>query len=256
MERQPRGRSARPGVFGHAGEAYSRAWGLSMNSSLTNWRDALLELASSDEKALEFQNHRYRFVARIARLLTDPLLKGQPSSVVYGVWLVGHAKPVYIGQTRDARRRLWDLPIGESHHLANTFPPEVWSRVVWVDWARLLSARADYRAILDNATTQLADIPVSAEAALGLAIEYRLQRDFTPLFNSRTKDRDGNWRARDLGASRSLGARMSTHAEPAIEAVKSAWEEFATIASDGRESVVCGDWGLVVFPAQIFENGA
>jgi len=49
---------------------------------------------------------------------------------------------------------------------------------------------------------------------------------------------------------------MSTHAEPAIEAVKSAWEEFATIASDGRESVVCGDWGLVVFPAQIFANGA
>ena len=64
-----------------------------------------------------------------------------PILIVSGVYLPGTGL-CYVGQTQEARRRLRDLPIGESHHLAMTAPPELWTRVIVVQWAELL-VRAD-----------------------------------------------------------------------------------------------------------------
>jgi hypothetical protein len=57
--------------------------------------------------------------------------------VLYGVYIAGGGL-LYVGQTHDAWRRLRDLPVGESHHLATTVPPETWERVAVVQWPELL----------------------------------------------------------------------------------------------------------------------
>lgn len=62
---------------------------------------------------------------------------GTAGPVLYGVFASG-AGLCYVGQTQEAERRLRDLPVGESHHLANTVPPEVWERVVVIRWPLLL----------------------------------------------------------------------------------------------------------------------
>jgi hypothetical protein len=41
------------------------------------------------------------------------------------------------------------IPIGESHHLAMTAPPELWTRVIVVQWAELL-VRATERSRSDH----------------------------------------------------------------------------------------------------------
>ncbi len=110
---------------------------------------------------------------------------------VYGIWLRWGL--LYVGQTTDVARRLRDLPIGESHHLANTFPPETWDRVVVISWPQLPEA-ADLLGSLDSKT-------------IGLALEHHLQLATKPLANGARRKADGGWRAVDRQGSTSLGAR-------------------------------------------------
>ncbi len=96
-----------------------------------DWVQIVRNLTGTVRSALEYRQLRSKSSAEIARTILQAVGCSEaramvpPNSipaVVYGVWLDGHSQhePVYIGQTRDAARRLWDLPIGESHHLANT----------------------------------------------------------------------------------------------------------------------------------------
>ena len=77
---------------------------------------------------------------RSDRLLVDsgPGIPPVSDHAVYGVYVTG-AGLLYVGQTRDARRRLRDLPVGESHHLATTVPPETWERVLVIQWPALIT---------------------------------------------------------------------------------------------------------------------
>ena len=77
---------------------------------------------------------------RSDRLLVDsgPGIPPVSDHAVYGVYVTG-AGLLYVGQTRDARRRLRDLPVGESHHLATTVPPEIWERVLVIQWPALIT---------------------------------------------------------------------------------------------------------------------
>ncbi|GAA0209366.1 hypothetical protein GCM10010492_03850 [Saccharothrix mutabilis subsp. mutabilis] len=197
------------------------------------WRRALDELSASAEAAEAWRVRRYRYAHRLGRALTgvrqdgSPLLTGR---VLYGVWLRWGL--LYVGQTSEAERRLRDLVVGESHHLANTFPPEIWHRVVVVAWPRLPEAVA--------LAGELADEDIS------LALEYRLQSLLAPLANASRRTPDGGWRPVDWTRSRSRGARAADKVDRLFTAVREVWEEAANAGSG-----TVTDTYSVAFPAQV-----
>lgn len=70
---------------------------------------------------------------------------------------------------------MWDLPIGESHHLANSFPPEIWTRVVVVYWGQLIETRPGLFAEIAEYVLPFVDSVVSeAGPVIGLGLEFLL----------------------------------------------------------------------------------
>ncbi|MCC6415439.1 MAG: hypothetical protein IT582_05990 [Opitutaceae bacterium] len=107
-----------------------------------NWAESCRLLNADEKKARDFRARRYAFTHSLANELIRNLPAGGDDQVIYAVHLMGkHNQPVYLGTSSEGRRRLWDLPIGESHHLSNTYPPETWARVQILHWKRLLSAK-------------------------------------------------------------------------------------------------------------------
>jgi hypothetical protein len=191
------------------------------------WRDSLHDLTASKEAARAWRHARYQFAHRLGQALVGaPPLQGP---VLYGVWLRWGL--LYVGQTRDAERRLRDLPIGESHHLATTFPPEIWERVVVIAWPQLPQAPVLAAEFTAN--------------AVGLALEHSLQLRLSPLANTEQRKPDGNWRERSWAASRSRGARLASQIEDLTQAVQAEWDTAArTKPGDEQHSPTC----RVVFP--------
>jgi hypothetical protein len=129
---------------------------------------------------MAWQDRRYRFAYEVGRLLVDPAGPGgAPLSgpALYGVWVSGSGL-LYIGQTKDARRRLQDLLVGESHHLATTVPPETWERIIVVQWPSLLPGLPP-----DEARTA-ARLGLHA---CGLAMEHLLQMTYGPVMTARRR---------------------------------------------------------------------
>ncbi|MCP2258357.1 hypothetical protein LX15_002051 [Streptoalloteichus tenebrarius] len=149
---------------------------------------------------------------------------------VYGVWLDWGL--LYVGQTSEAERRLRDLAVGESHHLANTFPPEIWHRVVVVAWPRLPEAGP------------LVERFGADEVGLGL--EHRLQSWLEPLANGSRRRPDGGWREVDWATSRSRGARVGRQIDSLFEAVRRVWREASEAGSSTASEVY-----RVVFPGEL-----
>lgn len=102
--------------------------------------------------------------------------------VVYAVKLRGHVGAAYIGETI-GRRRLWDLPVGESHHLATTFPVMTWDRIVVIRWTAWAGGSPP-------------SDPVDLKLA-GLAIESHLHLGMRPELNLWTKRSNGSWAPRN-----------------------------------------------------------
>lgn len=80
-------------------------------------------LTDSAVAARLWRERRYAFAYRLGEELAGATAELSPVTgpAVYGIWLKWGL--LYIGQTTEAARRLRDLPVGESHHLANTFLP-------------------------------------------------------------------------------------------------------------------------------------
>jgi len=174
------------------------------------WLGGLTALTGSADAARQWRGRRYAFAYRLGEKLvgessTHPPITG---SAVYGIWLKWGL--LYVGQTNEASRRLRDLPIGESHHLANTFPPEIWDRVLVIDWPSLAEAEAAL-AHLDHAT-------------IGLALEHRLQVRVQPLANATRRTKGGGWRPIDRGKSKSRGARAAEAIGDLADAVDRLWD--------------------------------
>ncbi|MEV0681185.1 hypothetical protein AB0I60_32175 [Actinosynnema sp. NPDC050436] len=195
------------------------------------WAGALRELTATKEAAESWRHNRYEFAHRLGHALTDDRQTGEPvvsGHVVYGVWLKWGL--LYVGQTRGAERRLRDLPVGESHHLANTFPPEIWHRVVVVSWPKLAEA-----------ASAVAEVEPDE---VGLGLEHRLQAWLQPLANASRRTPGGNWRSVDWTRSRSRGAVVGARIDRLFTEVRNVWEE-ASQAEVAAES----DVYRVVFPA-------
>jgi hypothetical protein len=160
-------------------------------------------------------------------------------SALYGVWVSGGGL-LYVGQTGDARRRLQDLPVGESHHLATTVPPETWERVIVVQWPSLLAG-------LPSAEARTADR--LGLRVCGLAMEHMLQVTYRPVMIARRQGSAGGWKARNLDSSRSLGAVSSIELPELFRAVQALWKGLAGTTDPGNgQSVTYVKGGRVVFP--------
>jgi hypothetical protein len=200
------------------------------------WLRALRTLNGSAAFASQWRQERYAFAQRVGAALVDgesgPSLTG---SVVYGVWLKWGL--IYVGQTTEAQRRLRDLVVGESHHLANTFPPEIWQRVVVVQWPKL-----------DEAAAALTEL---GSNVVGLALEHRMQAWLHPLVNASRRRPDGGWRDVDWDRSRSVGARAGAQIDALFEAVRSLWLECeAAGPSDAPHPDSC----RIVHPAEMLAS--
>jgi hypothetical protein len=222
-----------------------------MDVFFDQWLAAIRALTATTDEARRYLDRRLQFTTEVARALShdDAAL----DSLAYGVTLEGHASPVYIGQTTEGRRRLWDLPIGESHHLANSFPPETWERVVVVYWGQLLERTPELASSLAAAIRPKLEAETGDERqAIGLGLEYRLQCEFRPLFNRRKKKRDGSWRDVDWQNSASLGARVGPLLGELYSSVIEVWRQLTTLSPEGPVGNVPG--GRVVFPIRIREG--
>jgi hypothetical protein len=208
-------------------------------------------MLASTESARAYQELRYRYTCELARQIVG---HGDWRTVVYGVWLIGHERPVYIGQTCEGARRLWDLPIGESHHLGFTFLPETWERV----------AVLDLRSIVQNALIQHSvsiagvaqTLNISAEEAgqvAGLALELEIQRLEEPIFNLYQKKRNGAWRKVDLKDGNSRAKRAAPLLTDLLTEALDHWRELRVAAIEDEESLVLAA-GHVVFPQRILER--
>jgi len=177
------------------------------------WRANLRQLTDSPASARLWRERRYRFAHRLGDALVGAA-DGRPpitGAALYGVWLSWGL--LYVGQSAEAERRLRDLAIGESHHLANTFPPEIWDRVVVLAWPRLAEA-ADVIERLGAKT-------------VGLALEHHLQSWAAPLANAARRTSEGGWRVVDRTRSASIGARSAVEVVPLFDAVRSVWDAAA-----------------------------
>ncbi len=195
-------------------------------AAIDMWRQSLLELTSTEEAAYAWRQHRYAFAHRLGMALVGGDRSALPTSgsVVYGVWL--NWGLIYVGQTGEAQRRLRDLPVGESHHLANTFPPEIWSRVIVIEWPQLTTARATIERL--------------SEPIVGLALEHRLQASLTPLANASRRKPDGGWRAVTWSKSQSRAARAAMEIDELYESVMVVWTSAARSGpSDLSSSLGC-----------------
>ncbi len=212
------------------------------------WIASLLSMTGTPELASTFLDGRLEFTTQVAQELSRSS-EGEPH-VVYAVWIETHDVPVYIGQTENGPRRMWDLPIGESHHLSNSFPPEIWGRIVVVRWGELLRK---YEPDLEPVFLGLESAGFTETAqqweAIGLGLEHLLQSRDRPLMNRRTKKRDGSWRTVTWSGSRSRGARAAPHLGPLFEKVDEVWKVLCSTAPGPDGATLIVDHGLAVFPA-------
>lgn len=191
------------------------------DATFLRWQQSLRLLMGTRESARSWRQSRYQFAHRLGAALAGPLGDGSAlqGPVVYGIWLRWGL--LYVGQTSRAERRLRDLPVGESHHLANTFPPEIWHRVVVVAWPRLAGAEA--------LTERL------QPRVVGLALEHLLQSRMQPLVNCERRKPDGGWRDNDFTRSRSVGALATPQVLGLFHEVQEVWDR-AVSEGDGAWS--------------------
>jgi hypothetical protein len=193
------------------------------------WWHAMRDVAATRETARAWRQHRNTFAQQLGlALVGEPPLTGP---AVYGVWLQWGL--LYVGQTLEAERRLKDLAIGESHHLGNTYPPEIWARVVVVAWSQLPQAAEA--------------IDAFGAKAVGQGLEHRLQSDLQPLFNATRRTRNGLWQDVGWEQSRSVGAQTGPLIEELFVAVHEVWSTAA--ASPDGASVPSAS--RVVFPIEL-----
>jgi hypothetical protein len=197
------------------------------------WLMAIRGLTSSAEASRAWREERWRFAHRLGEALVGPTESAPAVSgpALYGIWLPWGL--LYVGQTLSASRRLRDLPIGESHHLANTFPPETWDRIAVISWGAT-----------PEATEPIARL---GEKAVGLSLEYAMQLHARPLANATRRTPLGGWRPVDPLRSNSLGARSVGEIAALVALVKTLWAK----ASSGEPA---SPFLRVVNPSQFLDH--
>ena len=213
----------------------------------TAWHSALKELTGDQQRFDSWRKQRYAFAHRVGTLLTEahPPTPVATGPALYGVYLAGTGL-CYVGQTQEAKRRLRDLPIGESHHLAVTVPPELWTRVIVVQWAELLApAVGDHDWAITNMKT------------CGEALEYLLHCHFHPPINCHARTTGGSYRERPPENSKSKAAISSASFSHLFKVVLGAWSDLEAIAAPAPDNERIADYssyGRVIFPSALLAS--
>jgi hypothetical protein len=211
------------------------------------WRRALKELLGDKQRFDSWRKQRYAFAYRVGTLLTEahPPAPAATGPALYGVYLPGTGL-CYVGQTQEARRRLRDLPIGESHHLAMTAPPELWTRVIVVQWAELLVRAAEREWVIPDMK------------ACGEALEHLLHCHFRPTINCYARTTAGRYRERPPERSKSRAAVGATAYLGLFQVVLGVWSGLEAIPEPESGESRTADYspfGRVVFPAALLDSG-
>ena len=211
------------------------------------WRRALKELLGDKQRFHSWREQRYAFAHRVGTLLTEahPPTPAATGPALYGVYLPGTGL-CYVGQTQEARRRLRDLPIGESHHLAMTAPPELWTRVIVVQWAELLVRATEREWVIPDMK------------ACGQALEYLLHCHFRPTINCYARTTDGRYRERPPERSKSKAAVGAIEHSDLFKVVLGVWSSLEAVPepTPGESRVAdYGPFGRVIFPAALLDSG-
>ncbi|SHV60415.1 Uncharacterised protein [Mycobacteroides abscessus subsp. abscessus] len=182
-------------------------------SAFAQWIDSLTSLTRSDVAARQWRERRYAFAYGLGEALAGPTAStpAVTGAAIYGIWLTWGL--LYVGQTTEASRRLRDLPVGESHHLPNTFPPEIWDRVVVVNWPALPEAEA----AMEEFDPKI----------VGLALEHHLQLRTEPLANTARRTKAGGWQSINRVNSKSRGARAAAAVAALSARVDRLWDAAA-----------------------------
>lgn len=223
-----------------------------------SWAAVCRQLNADEDKARDFRARRYAFTHLLASHLIEHLPASGDDQVIYAVYLAGkHSKPVYLGASSEGRRRLWDLPIGESHHLSNTCPPETWARVQVLHWKRLLSETGHD---LDELQKRVSEVfPEKSKSALkliGMAIEFRFQQEIRPEINILTKRRQGGFKSVDFLGSKSLQAAIARRwiDGPIFSTLLTSWTAMQAEAENCRDTKWISPFGSVLFPDRVFDS--
>ena len=99
------------------------------------------------------------------------------------------------------------MPVGESHHLSNTYPPEIWERIQVLHWRQVLKLEGYDLTVLEAQVAEhFSTKPVDALKLIGMAIEFLFQNEAMPELNVRSKLRSGGFREVGIGTSASRQA--------------------------------------------------
>lgn len=215
-------------------------------------------LNANESKAREFRTRRYAFTHALANVLVKNLPKTGTDQVIYAVRLMGgHSKPVYLGSSSEGCRRLWDLPIGESHHLANTYPPEVWQTVQILHWRQLLVAKGHDLDALQRSVAKLCSARSKSTLELtGMGIEFRFQQETRPDMNMLTKRRDGGFKEVNPSRSKSRQAIVAREwiTGRIYEDLWASWTGLQSAAEKFEGDSLVAPFGSMVFPGRIFDQ--
>jgi hypothetical protein len=211
------------------------------------WRRALKELLGDKQRFDSWRKQRYAFAHRVGTLLTEahPPAPAATGPALYGVYLPGTGL-CYVGQTKEARRRLRDLPIGESHHLAMTAPPELWTRVIVVQWVELLVRATEREWVIPDMK------------GCGQALEYLLHCHFRPTINCYARTADGSYRERPPERSKSKAALGAIEHSDLFKVVLGVWSSLEAVPEPTPGESRVADYrpfGRVVFPAALLDSG-
>jgi hypothetical protein len=157
---------------------------------------ALRDLTATAERLAAWRDQRNAFAYRLGKALTEP---HPPTPAAIGPALYGTTSLCYVGQTKEAERRLRDLPIGESHHVGMTVALELWSHVIVIQWRQLLplTPAAEQQLAIDDPET------------CGKALEHLMICERHPVINCYARTREGHFRVRSPERSQPAGARAA-----------------------------------------------
>ena len=210
-----------------------------------HWVQQLKDLNATTQASEQFLSQRSKAATAVAQTISHTLDidRKQKTPALYAVWIHGHQQPIYVGQTLDVGRRLWDLPIGESHHLANSFPVEIWKAVMVLRWHDLLSHHLPQD--LEQRLMRLSATVKKPLKTLGEALEYQLQLHYRPLFNMRKRKRDGSLRTVKPEKSKSAGALTAPHLGEIWTLIHKIWIQCENAGLEQKQSQVLPFGGMV-----------
>ena len=83
------------------------------------------------------------------------------------------SRPIYPRTTSGGRRRLWNLPVGESHHLSSTYPPESRERIQVLHCRQVLTLEGyDLGSLEEQVSEYFPARPAEVIKLIGPGIEF------------------------------------------------------------------------------------